>query len=144
MKALERHLASTPVRRWRVLLVLGVLAGLLAMHALSPVGAVHEHAGSPSQSQSQSQHMGAASGAASVSASDDCAGEGGHCGGGHLQHADPTCAAAAVSGAPALPALVPDPVAVPVRADTARSYGAEAPDCARAPPSLAELQLLRI
>ncbi|MGW0944008.1 DUF6153 family protein [Streptomyces sp. NPDC002623] len=153
MKALERHLASTPVRRWRVLLVLGVLAGLLAMHALSPVGAVHEHAGSqppsqaqsPSQLQSQSaQHMEAASGAVSVSASDDCAGEGGHCGGGHLQHADPTCAAAAVSGAPALPALVPDPVAVPVRADAARSYGAEAPDCARAPPSLAELQLLRI
>ncbi|MEU3614025.1 DUF6153 family protein [Streptomyces sp. NPDC006872] len=137
MKAFEQHLASTPVRRWRVLLVLGVLAGLLAMHALSPVGAVHEHAGSQSPS---AQHMGAVS----VSASDDCAGEGGHCGGGHLQHADPTCVAAAVSGAPALPALVPDPVAVPVRADAARSYGAEAPDCARAPPSLAELQLLRI
>ncbi|MGW2045080.1 DUF6153 family protein [Streptomyces sp. NPDC001858] len=137
MKAFERHLASTPVRRWRVLLVLGVLAGLLAMHALSPVGTVHEHAGSHTPSAQHTE-------AASVSASDDCAGEGGDCGGGRLHHADPTCVAAKVGAAPALPAPVPDPVAVPGRADALRSYCAEAPDGARAPPSLAELQLLRI
>ncbi|MFF1441975.1 DUF6153 family protein [Streptomyces sp. NPDC058295] len=143
----QQHLARPPVSRWRALVVLGLLAGLLAMHALAPGGTVHEHAAP--------QHMAAVSagsvtagavtaGPVSGSAHDDCAGGGGDCGGGHLHHADPTCLAAAVSGAPALPALVPDPVTVPVRADAVRSYATEAPDSARAPPSLAELQLLRI
>ncbi|MEV5901936.1 DUF6153 family protein [Streptomyces sp. NBC_00015] len=133
----QQHPARPPVWRWRALLVLGLLAGLLAMHALSPGGTVHEHA--------VPRHSAAVSvSAVSVSAHEDCAGDGGDCGGGHLHHADPTCQAAAVSGAPALPALVPDPVTVPVRADAVRSYAAEDPDGARAPPSLAELQLLRI
>ncbi|MER5198557.1 DUF6153 family protein [Streptomyces sp. NPDC002755] len=131
----QQHLSRPPVRRWRALLVLGLLAGLLAMHALAPGGTVHEHAGP--------RHLTAVS----ASAPDDCAGDeggDGDCGGGHLHHADPTCVAAAVSGAPALPALVPDPVTVPVRADAVRPYAVGSPDSARAPPSLAELQLLRI
>ncbi|MEU2283815.1 DUF6153 family protein [Streptomyces sp. NPDC013178] len=132
MKNREQDPEAPPVRRWRVLLVLGLLAGLLGMHALAPGGSVHEHAAP--------RHMAAAE----VSAHDDCAGDGGDCGGRHLHHADATCAAAAVSNAPVLPALVPDPVAAPVRADAACSSAAEAPDSARAPPSLAELQLLRI
>ncbi|KRD21044.1 MULTISPECIES: DUF6153 family protein [unclassified Streptomyces] len=132
MKTPEQRLAPTPVRRWRALLVLGVLAGLLAMHALAPGGAVHEHAGP--------QHTRAVA----VSAQEHCPGDHGGCGGGHLHHADPTCVAAAVSGAPTLMALVPDPVAVPVRTDTLRSCAGRTPDEARAPPSLAELQLLRI
>ncbi|WP_314220675.1 DUF6153 family protein [Streptomyces zaehneri] len=138
----QQHQARPPVWRWRALLVLGLLAGLLGMHALSPGGTVHPHA--------VPRHMAAVSvsavsvSAVSVSAHEHCAGDGGDCGGGHLHHADPTCLAAAVSGAPALPALVPDPVTVPVSADAVRSYAAEAPDSARAPPSLAELQLLRI
>ncbi|MEU9434974.1 DUF6153 family protein [Streptomyces sp. NPDC048252] len=138
----QQHPARPPVWRWRAPLVLGLLAGLLAMHALSPGGTVHEHA--------VPQHTAAVSvsapsvSAPSVSAHEDCAGGGVDCGGGHLHHADPTCQAAAVSGAPALPALVPDAVTVPVRADAVCSYAAEAPDGARAPPSLAELQLLRI
>lgn len=41
----QQHLAPAPVRRLRMLLVLGLLAGLLGMHALAPVGTVHEHAG---------------------------------------------------------------------------------------------------
>ncbi|MER5434927.1 DUF6153 family protein [Streptomyces sp. NPDC002588] len=128
MDSPAQYLVRPPVRRWRALLVLGLLAGLLAMHALAPTGAGHDEAGP--------RHMTAVT----VSVQDDCGGDGG----GHLHHADPTCAAAAVSGAPVLPALVPDPVAVPVRADSVRAYAAEAPDYARAPPSLAELQLLRI
>ncbi|WP_405771206.1 DUF6153 family protein [Streptomyces sp. NBC_00080] len=133
----QQHPARPPVWRWRALLVLGLLAGLLAMHALSPGGTVHEHA--------VPQHTAVVPvSAVSVSAHEDCAGDGGDCGGGHLHHADPTCQAAAVSGAPALPVLVPDPVTVPVRADAVCAYAAEAPDGARAPPSLAELQLLRI
>lgn len=132
MNSPEQPLASPPARRWRALLVLGLLVGLLAMHCLAPGGAGHPHAGRP--------HVAAVG----VSAHDDCAGEGGDCGGGHLHHADPACSAAAVSGAPALPALVPDPVPAPARADSVCSHGAAAPDGARAPPSLAELQLLRI
>ncbi|CAM5704129.1 DUF6153 family protein [Streptomyces aurantiogriseus] len=136
MKA-EQHPEAPPMRRWRALLVLGLLAGLLAMHALAPGGTVHEHAG---PQHTTAVHMTAAA----VSAHDDCAGDGGHCGGGPLHHADPACAAAAVSGAPALPALAPGPVAAPVHADAVRSYATGAPDGSRAPPSLAELQLLRI
>ncbi|MFI7500174.1 DUF6153 family protein [Streptomyces sp. NPDC049687] len=138
MNSPEQRPAPSPPRRWRALFVLGLLAGLLAMHALAPGGAAPEHAGA--------RHMPAVEVGAhvEVSAHEDCGGGGGDCGGGHLHHADPTCVAAAVSGAPALPALLPDPVAVPDPADAVRSYPAEAPDSARAPPSLAELQLLRI
>lgn len=138
----QQHPARPPVRRWRALLVLGLLAGLLGMHALSPGGTVHEHA-APRHTAAVSVNAVSVS-APSVSAHEDCAGDGVDCGGGHLHHADPTCQAAAVSGAPALPALVPDPVTVPGRADAVCPYAAEAPDSARAPPSLAELQLLRI
>ncbi|MFI5824588.1 DUF6153 family protein [Streptomyces rishiriensis] len=155
----EQHLSAPPGwrRRWG-LLVFAVLVGLLAMHALAPGGAGHEHSGGhavgrPGAAQtaavtvSAAGEIGAArevSAAPGGRAHDDCAGGGGGCGGGHLQHADPTCAAAAVSGTPALPALVPDPVAVPGPDDSLCPYAADAPDGARAPPSLAELQLLRI
>jgi hypothetical protein len=122
--------APPPSVRWRALLVLGLLAGLFAMHGLAPGGAaLHEH--------SVPRHMTAA-----VAMHGDCAGD--DCGGGHAQHADQTCASGAPSTGPTLPALVADPVAVPVPADVPCPYAGTAPDCARAPPSLAELQLLRI
>ncbi|MFF0158587.1 DUF6153 family protein [Streptomyces sp. NPDC005263] len=130
MKSPEQHLAPPPVRPWRALLMLGLLAGLLAMHAMAPGGMGHERA-------ADTQRMTSVS----VSAHGECSGG---CGGGHVQHADPTCAAAAVRGAPVLPAPLPDPVAVPERGDTVCAYTPKAPDSARAPPSLAELQLLRI
>jgi hypothetical protein len=121
--------ASPPSVRWRALLVLGLLAGLLGMHGLAPGGSVLEH--------SPARHMTAA-----VAVHDDCAG--GDCGGGHVHHADQTCASGALSGGPTLPALVADPVPVPVPSEAHCSYAGAAPDGARAPPSLAELQLLRI
>ncbi|MER7684116.1 DUF6153 family protein [Streptomyces sp. NPDC097610] len=133
MTSPQQHPPRPPVGRWRALLVLGVLAGLLGMHALAP-GGLHTH----QHERVEPQHM-----TAVVSTPDGCSGDG-DCGGGHLQHADSTCASGAVTGGPALPALVPDPMAIPVRADTVCSYAAAAPDSARAPPSLAELQLLRI
>ncbi|MFG2677680.1 DUF6153 family protein [Streptomyces sp. NPDC048392] len=68
----------------------------------------------------------------------------GSCGGGHLRHADVVCASGAVGDGPALPAPLPDPVPVVVCDGIVRAYTAGAPDGARAPPSLAELQLLRI
>ncbi|MEU6575682.1 DUF6153 family protein [Streptomyces sp. NPDC046805] len=139
MKRSEQCAARPPLGRWRLLLVLGLLSGLLGMHALAPGGAMghREHAAAP--------HMAAAGAltAVAVTPGGDCPDEG-HCGGHHARHADPTCASGAVSEGPVLPALAPDPVAAAVRADSGGSHPATAPDGARAPPSLAELQLLRI
>ncbi|MCF1644658.1 DUF6153 family protein [Streptomyces indiaensis] len=67
-----------------------------------------------------------------------------HCGDGHVQHADATCASGAVSGGPVLPPLVPDPVPAAVRESAVRVYAVVDTEGARAPPSLSELQLLRI
>ncbi|MEU2421455.1 DUF6153 family protein [Streptomyces sp. NPDC007851] len=129
----EQPAPRPPHRRWRALLVLGLLTGLLGMHALAPGGLVGGHGG-------HERAVPAATGM--VMAYDGCADDG-HCGG-HAHHADATCASGALSGGPALPAPAPDPVHVPVPARTALSRQATAPDDARAPPDLAELQLLRI
>jgi len=127
----EQHPTPAPPQRWRALLVLGLLAGILGMHALAPAVAApsHEHARSMTT--------------AAVVVHDGCP-EGGDCDSGHVHHADATCASGAVGGGPVLPALVADPVAVPDGDATARRYAITAPDGGRAPPSLAELQLLRI
>ncbi|WP_046730071.1 DUF6153 family protein [Streptomyces humi] len=135
MRPTELTAERPPHRRWRALLVLGVLAGLLGMHALAPGGLMGAHDG---------HGRAVPATAVMVVAYDGCAGDDGHCGGGHAHHADATCASGALSGGPALPAPAPDPVHVPVPARTALSRQATAPDGARAPPDLAELQLLRI
>ncbi|MET7457545.1 DUF6153 family protein [Streptomyces sp. NPDC005574] len=140
MTSPQQDSARPPAGRWRALLVLGLLAGLLAMHALAPGGTVHEHAGTGNMTAAV---PGPTASALSLTSADGCHGDG-DCGGGHLHHADSTCVSGAVGGGPLLPALVPDPVAAPARADALRSCAATAPDGARAPPSLAELQLLRI
>jgi hypothetical protein len=126
--------------------VLGLLAGVLAMHGLAPGGAPghgHAHARSGTHAHVLSgshAHSGDHLRAGAPQGLHGCPDDGG----GHARHADPTCAAGAVSGGPVLPAPVLDPVPAAVRADALRAYAAEAPDGARAPPSLAELQLLRI
>lgn len=128
-----------PLPRWRVLLVLGMLAGLLGMHALAPAGAGPAHGQAALTAREQALTMTAA-----AVVHDGCS-DGDGCDTGHMHHADPTCASAAVGGGPVLPALVTDPVTVPDGAATARTYAITAPDGGRAPPpSLAELQLLRI
>ncbi|MFF9671452.1 DUF6153 family protein [Streptomyces eurythermus] len=121
------------LRRYRALSVLAVLIGLLGMHALAPGGgAGHpEHAG-----HAHATHMTAA-----LVAVDDCAGHGG---GHRLHHADPSCASGALGGGPQLAAPAPDPVPAPAAAHRPLTARAVAPDGARAPPDLAELQLLRI
>ncbi|MFF7353644.1 DUF6153 family protein [Streptomyces filipinensis] len=135
MTSTTAHAPRPPERRWRGLLVLAVLAGLLGMHGLAPGGGMGraEHA--------RSTHL---TGAVSVVAQDGCPGGDGHCGGGHPHHADPTCASGAVNGGPQPPALAPDAVTAPAPVHCPRSRAATAPDGARAPPTLAELQLLRI
>ncbi|MFI8100894.1 DUF6153 family protein [Streptomyces sp. NPDC086023] len=73
-----------------------------------------------------------------------CARAGHGHGGGHLTHADATCAAAGTSHGPALPALVPVRLAPTGAGPGGPLDGACADRGGRAPPSLSELQLLRI
>ncbi|MET7780300.1 DUF6153 family protein [Streptomyces mirabilis] len=129
MTSPEQHPARPPLRRWRALLVLGLLAGLLGMHALAPGGLTTDHA--------HARPM-----AATKTLDGDCSD--GQCGGCHARHADATCASGAVSKGPQPPVLTADPVAVPAETEAAYSYVRTDPDDSRAPPSLAELQLLRI
>ncbi|KUM78606.1 DUF6153 family protein [Streptomyces griseorubiginosus] len=121
---------------WRALLLLGLLTGLLGMHGLAPGGGLHSHEAMRS---TRSAH--AATVAADVSLDQAC-----HdgCGSGHLHHADASCASGAVSGGPVLPALAPDPAFTVVGANEPCPDGFASQDGARAPPSLSELQLLRI
>lgn len=135
--ARTQHSARPPQRRWRALLVLGLLVGLLGMHALGPGGAsaTPAHHGHP-------QQMGVS--AMPVGTEFACHGDGAGHGGGHAQHADPTCASGAVGTGHVLPAPLPDPVGQATVPEPHGSYVTTSSDGGRAPPSLAELQLLRI
>ncbi|MEU8489568.1 DUF6153 family protein [Streptomyces sp. NPDC048641] len=134
------------------LLVGAVLLGLVGMHGLGPVpadghGAMHPTAASamgaagPADSDS---HAGPGQRGVKASAADACEhGEDG-CGG-HMAHADAVCASASVAGPPAVdPALLPDVIACPAGPEARTSSAGNGPDGGRAPPSLSELQLLRI
>ncbi|MEU6487477.1 DUF6153 family protein [Streptomyces sp. NPDC046887] len=139
-----------PVRpaAYRLLLVLAVLAGVVAMHGLAPgpltmgvTAAPPAHSGH----HAPERPSGTARTAAEHVAGDHCdhlaAPGGGHRG--HLEHADPTCAASGVSTAPVPAPLAPGSVeAATAEAPRARPCAATATD--RAPPDLARLQLLRI
>ncbi|MFD0266486.1 DUF6153 family protein [Streptomyces sp. NPDC127106] len=139
-----------PAGRGFVLLVLVLLAGVLGMHALPPSPAAARPAAG-----AQTAHTGHAVAAARAvaastpasapaSAADQdrvCAHTDG--GSGHLNHADATCAAAGIGSAYAPPALT----AALVGAGPAPLHPGAVPASAvtdRAPPDLAELQLLRI
>ncbi|MFJ6072653.1 DUF6153 family protein [Streptomyces sp. NPDC093065] len=135
MRSPEQHGRRPPARWWQAVCVLGLFAGLLGMHGLAPGGGLPEpSAGHP--------HASAAPMAAGE-AHAGCPRNDGSCGG-HLRHADAVCASGAVGDGPVLPAPVPDPVPVAVCDGIVRTHAVDAPDGARAPPSLAELQLLRI
>lgn len=75
--------------------------------------------------------------------SDEAVCHGADSGGGHVQHADPTCASGAIGAGPVLPALVPDPGGAAVAGDLDGRSVAAATEGGCAPPSLAELQILR-
>ncbi|MGW7453087.1 DUF6153 family protein [Streptomyces sp. NPDC054787] len=129
-----------------LLLVLLVLAGLVAMHGLGPTPVpAAAHAGAPSHHPAAVGHERTT--AADASSRNACVHAGdpaGNRGGGHAEHADATCAATGTAGAPVLPA----PAAASAQADAQAvlAHGAipGACACGRAPPSLSELQLLRI
>ncbi|MFE4367639.1 DUF6153 family protein [Streptomyces sp. NPDC056835] len=136
-----------------LLLVTAVMTGLLAMHGLSPVPSPEAHTASVPASSAPASAVGPRSSPvpapsahvmAAGAVDGDCVHQD-HGGGGHPEHADATCAAAGVGAGPALPtplasALPAGPLDVP-------SALRQAPGTAtgdRAPPSLSELQLLRI
>ncbi|AJE84583.1 hypothetical protein SLNWT_4207 [Streptomyces albus] len=147
-----------------MLLVLLVLAGLLAMHGLAPHGVGGSaHSGSSGHAarathsaraahEAHTTHTARAVHVAHVArvvpvarAVNPCPqAEGADPGGGHARHADAACAASGTSKAPTGPVLVPagvQPVVVaPFAVRAERAVAAPG----RAPPSLAELQLLRI
>ncbi|WP_418955294.1 DUF6153 family protein [Streptomyces tritici] len=146
-----------PAGRGLALLVLVVLAGLLGMHALSPAqGAVRQGGGGAVQAaghhvQAAGHHAQNAGhhghGAPTAHASTD-SGETHGCShgagsSGHLEHADATCAAAGVSASYAPPALSPALVDAPAPSALA-AVAPRSTAAGRAPPDLAELQLLRI
>lgn len=129
---------------WRMLLLLGLLAGLFGMHALGPadaVAAASSHA-SPHHAPTPAPAP-AMSGGHTTAMTDETACHGSDSGGGHAQHADPTCASGAIGAGPVLPALAPDPGGAAVAGDVHGRSVAAATEGGRAPPSLAELQILR-
>lgn len=124
------------LRSW-VLLVGALLLGLMGMHGLGPVPGAHAESG---------LHRMAAPGHTEVTASmpGECDHGDGGCTG-HIDHADSTCASASVAGTPAVaPVLLPDVTACVEQVDAGNSPSGSGPDGGRAPPSLSELQLLRI
>ncbi|MGW7052455.1 DUF6153 family protein [Streptomyces sp. NPDC054887] len=156
--------------RLYALLVPALLAGLIAMHGLGPAvpperafaaadirHAAPSHPGpAAGDSAAHGAHAAPAAHGAGTShaphgrapspvghdhARDCLHGEGGA--GGHVEHADSTCAAGGTSGAPVLPA--PAPAGAPSGAPAdGTAVAPAAPPGERAPPSLSELQLLRI
>ncbi|NWF24698.1 hypothetical protein HW130_00165 [Streptomyces sp. PKU-EA00015] len=129
-----------------LLLVLAVLAGLTAMHGLGPAPApAAAHAAAASHHAPAAGHDEAIAGDAACQ--DGCVHAGdpaGSRGGGHAEHADATCAATGTVGAPALPAPAVLPGHAEVEAVLAHGVTPGAGACGRAPPSLSEVQLLRI
>ncbi|WP_030839835.1 DUF6153 family protein [Streptomyces sp. NRRL F-4474] len=124
-------------------LVLAVLTGILGMHALGPApasaavsaGAHHAAAGDHAAPTAEQTPP------AAEQAGGDCSHPAG--GSGHAEHADATCAAAGVASAYSPPALAEALLGFP----GASSWEPAEPVAAagaRAPPDLAELQLLRI
>ena len=129
--------------RRRVLLVLAVLAGVLAMHGLGPVASA-----ASAGTVSAGTHRAAVAAEAPAHADDagecDCSHVDDHGReGGHTEHADETCAASGTSAAPVLPALAPSGALAPPAVDAPTAVLGVTQD-GRAPPSLSELQLLRI
>ncbi|MDB1087685.1 DUF6153 family protein [Streptomyces sp. ACA25] len=137
-----------PARRARLLMVLAVLAGLLGMHGLStelPLGPTAAHPPSGHHAPAPGHHPAPTPG--TPGASDEKTDEPAHgCyqGGGHESaHADDWCAAAGLSGHPGLPAPVADPLGF-LAADGSTQPADPSATPVRGPPSLSELQLLRI
>lgn len=123
------------LRPWG-LLVGALLLGLLGMHGLGPVPGIDAKAGHHRMAaDSRSSHP-------AVCVSGQC--DHGDHGGGQVHHASALCVSDSVAGPPELPALRPALMNGAESADPRPCDTAGAPENGRAPPSLSELQLLRI
>ncbi|MCJ1679095.1 DUF6153 family protein [Streptomyces sp. APSN-46.1] len=125
-----------PVGRGFVLLVLAVLVGVLAMHGLGP---------GPGPMKARAAGGGHGMVMAHEKAVHQVVGGCSHNDGGarHADHADATCAATGV-GAPYVPPALASALGVTPAVAALPSSAAGVPESGRAPPDLAELQLLRI
>lgn len=126
--------------------MLGLLFGLIGMHGLGSAQVSAEPAGHH-QTVETSRHLEVEAdgvlGVTSMAASDACDHDGGGCGG-HVQHAGPTCFSNGVSVAPILPTLLPAVTDCVTASPAHAAWSGSSLDGGRAPPSLSELQLLRI
>jgi hypothetical protein len=128
------------------MLVLAVLAGMLAMHALAPSG-MPSMDGPITMGASAPAHGDASRAAVAGHPEADRehpGGPGAGAGtGGMVHHADATCAAAGTSTGYVPPALAPDTL-LPTAFAGPVPEGPAGDTDGRAPPDLAQLQLLRI
>ncbi|MFI6010105.1 DUF6153 family protein [Streptomyces sp. NPDC051243] len=121
--------------------MLGLLAGLFGMHGLAPgvaatVTGHHSPAGHHTSAAAHADEAGL------MNTESVCHGDSD--GSGYAQHADATCSSGAIGAGPSLPALLPDPAGQAASPVGSHRSTATEPEGGRAPPSLAELQLLRI
>ncbi|MEE1942929.1 DUF6153 family protein [Streptomyces sp. TRM 70361] len=128
-------------------LVLAVLAGLVAMHGLAPgYPGPPVRAAAPADHAAPAHHAMPAHGHPVAPSPEpvgaQCA-HSAHGTGGHPDHADATCAAGGTSAAPQPPVLPATAAASPDGPAAVRHLPATTAG-SRAPPSLSELQLLRI
>ncbi|WP_245607970.1 DUF6153 family protein [Streptomyces hokutonensis] len=138
----EHPVAPHPRVRRYGMLVATLLLGLLGMHGLGPVPLAHTAPGHAATAVTAA--MGQKIMGQKMSTPDPCDHDAGDCDH-HMTHADATCASASVAGTPAVvPLLVPDVAACAQLPDALGSLTGSGPDGGRAPPSLSELQLLRI
>ncbi|QGV82174.1 DUF6153 family protein [Streptomyces ficellus] len=127
----QRSRLRPPAYR-RLLLVLALLAGVFAMHGLAP--------GTPAPATAGHGHARPAA-HATGDACEHLHEPGG--GAGHVEHADAMCAAGGVSTAPAQAPLLAGAVSAAAD-DVPRVHARGAGATDRAPPDLAQLQLLLI
>ncbi|WP_338117164.1 DUF6153 family protein [Streptomyces viridochromogenes] len=145
-RAQHHHALRLPMTGpWRMLLLLGLLAGLFGMHALGPGNVVAASSTSPHHASPASSHHAPARAmnGRTTAMTDEAVCHGSDSGGGHAQHADPTCASGSIGAGPVLPAPAPDPGGATAAGDLDGRSATAATEGGRAPPSLAELQILR-
>ncbi|MFI9583735.1 DUF6153 family protein [Streptomyces sp. NPDC052236] len=128
-----------PVLRLSGFLVLGLLVGLFCMHGVGSAPAAAQTAGHTRTA--EARHAAAVMDAPGACGHD---GHGQHGRHGPAGHTDQTCASGAVAGPPVFPALVPTAIGPAKYAGGSINAAGSGPDGGRAPPSLSELQLLRI
>jgi len=134
-----RHPALSPPGHGRAVLVLLVLAGVLAMHAFAfgssvpaPMGTAPGHSAVAVHDQTMGH------------ADSECPHPCGGGSGGHLDHADPTCTADGLATTYTPPTPAAAGVGTVSGAAVVLGRPGPAAVACRAPPDLAQLQLLRI